>query len=157
MLSAGRNRTLTVASPTVLYRRFIYRRFSASVLPINRIHPPALVAFRVFHSLGNDGTAGTSRAHEVRLPHDAPPARPLAADLEVAFRDANLDMMDVNDDVLFRRILDDAIPCAAPESLPFGAIAATACPPDVSHAPPSRVRVPEWRPAAPRDTSCPRM
>src|SRR5437016_14125761 len=99
MQSAGRNRTLTVASPTVLYRRFIYRRFSASVLPINRIHPPALVAFRVFHSLGNDGTARTSRAHEVRLPHDAPPARPLAADLEVAFRAAKPDVMAVNDDV----------------------------------------------------------
>src|SRR6266568_2146997 len=127
----------------------------ARVFPINRIDATALVALRVFHSLGNDGTARTSGTDEVGLAHNAPRGGPLAADLEVAFWDTNLDVMDVDHHVVFLRILDDAIPGAAPESLPFGAIATTACPPDVSHA--SLAQVLEWQLVARRDTSCPRM
>src|SRR4029077_12747554 len=96
-------------------------------------------------------TAGTDH---VRLADDAPRARTLVANLDVALRNPNLHVVDIEHDVVFRRILDDAVPRAAAQSLPFRAIAAAACPPDVSHA--SLVRVPEWRPAGRPDTSCSR-
>src|SRR2546426_5880103 len=53
--------------------------------------------------------------------------------------------------VVLGRILHHAIPRSPPQSLWFGAVPATPCPSDVSHA--SLVRVPGWRLAAPRDRS----
>ncbi len=68
----------------------------------------------------------TSGAHQVRLTNDAPGLGPVAADLEISLWNPNLHVVHVEDDILLGRILDDAIPRAAPESLPFRAIATTA-------------------------------
>src|SRR5205814_996675 len=90
--SGEKSLTLTVALSTVLYRRtiyrrIIYRRFSPSVLPINRIAAPTFVALGVFAVLGDDGPRVTSGAHQVWLAHHTPGAGPLAANLEIRFRE----------------------------------------------------------------------
>src|SRR6266550_1478887 len=96
-----------------------------------------------------------SRTDQVRLANNAPRAGAFRANLDISLRNPNLHVVHIEDHVVLLRILDDAIPRAAPESLPFRAIAATACPPDVSHA--SLVRVPEWQLVGRPSTSSARM
>src|SRR2546425_1361858 len=129
-------------------------RALARVLPVDRIAAAAFVALGILATFGNDRARVTSGTHQVRLPHDAPRVRSLTADLDIAFRNPNLHVVHVEDYIVLRGTLDDAIPRPTAEALAFGALPATACPPDVRHASP--VRVPEWRLAARRDTSFPR-
>src|SRR5260221_4972403 len=145
------------------YRRFCYRRLTdrrliyrrlPSVLPVNRIAAPTLVALGVFAVFGDDGSRVTSGAHQVWLAHHTPGAGPLAPDLEIRFWDPDLHVVHIQHHEVLRRILDDAIPGAAPESLAFRTITATTSPTDVSHASLGQGR--ESPPAALPDTSCPR-
>src|SRR5439155_1343936 len=127
----------------------------ARVLPVDRVSPAAFVALGILATFGNDRAGVTAGTHQVRLPHDAPRVGALTADLDIALGNPNLHVVHIEHHIVLLRILDDAIPRAAPEPLPFRPIAATACPPDVSHA--SLVRGRESPLVAPRGTSSPRM
>src|SRR6266566_748948 len=117
----------------------------ADVLPVDQIASPALAALGVLLPFRNHGARVAARAHEMGLAHHAPGVGPVVANLEITLRNPNLHVVHVEDDIVFGRILDHAIPGTAPQSLRFRAIAATAGPPDVSHA--CLAPGPEWRPA----------
>src|SRR5204863_2942680 len=97
---------------------------------VDRERPPALAALCVLLPFGNDGAGVTARANQVRLANDTPGIRTLLPNLDIPFGNPDLHVVHIEDDVVFRAILDDAIPRAASQSLAFRPITATARPPD---------------------------
>src|SRR5205814_5418896 len=83
----------------------------------------------------------SARADEVGFANHAPGVRTFLPNLDIPLRNPNLHVVHIENDVVFRAILDDAIPRAAPQALAFRPITATARPPDVSHASLARERV----------------
>ena len=96
---------------------------SPSVSPVDGVAATTLGTLGVLLPFRNHCPRVTPGTHEMRLANDTPSPRAVVTDLEVTFGNSDFDVMDVEHDIVFRRILDHPVPSSATQPLPFRACA----------------------------------